>query len=198
MDAPLGILFLKKAELYNLVERFDNQASKDKEGSENPNTWKVEKIIFEWTYRGHKHLGTPIVTDMFEKGSSKLRDWKLVDENGEIKKKYENILKKSKKIIENMVIKGFADPYLESDKGLSKSIKEGIIINREGLLVGEVIFKANEKPFIKKTYQVFSWLMDYGGAWVLLIVVSITLIMACINIILTLIITIATFWNVFG
>lgn len=66
MNAPFGIVFLKKAELYNLVRRLDEQADGDPKDSRNPNTWPVEKNIFEWSYDGHKHLGTPLTPDFFK------------------------------------------------------------------------------------------------------------------------------------
>lgn len=171
MNAPFGIIFLRKAELYNLVKRFDEQSAIDKKKpTKAPNTWTVEKNIFKWSYKGHKHLGTPLTPDFFKRGNKKLSDWYLADEEGKIKKEYEIILKFPEKILENMVIKGFADFYdnLEHSKG--------IILNKEGLLLGEVIYNVGgRKPPV--IYQIYSWLMDYGGAWILLILVILTIIM---------------------
>ena len=122
MDAPLGIIFLKKAELYNLVKRLDEQSALDKknenkEKNENkaPNTWPVERNILEWTYLHHKHLGTPITAEFFEidDDNSKLKDCGLADKNG-IKTEFQKVLASNQnhKIRQNMVIRGFADFYI--------------------------------------------------------------------------------------
>jgi hypothetical protein len=200
MDAPLGILFLKKAELYNLIERLDKQADEDPRDSKNPNTWPVEKNIFEWSYKGHKHLGTPLTPGMLKNSKEKLRGFNLLDKNGEIEKKYKTILDKPEKIIENMVIKGFADCYNESirsKKGIKDAVEEGIILNKEGLLLGEVIYNVNNrKHCVKWIYKIYSWLMDYGGAWVLLVlVIASSIVIFCFNFINISLNLINTFFN---
>ncbi len=195
MNVPFGILFLKKAELYNLVKRFDEQEAdiadklaKNKK-SRIPSTWPIEKNIFEWSYDGHKHLGTPLTPDHFKPDNphNKLKDWKLCKDNCDDKKceleeSYKQIIKynKPKKIFENMVIKGFADSDKES---------KGIILNKEGLLLGEVIYNVNNrKPRVERIYKIYSWLMDYGGAWILLIFVILTIIMTWF----------VNLWNIFS
>ena len=77
MDAPFGIAFLKKAELYNLISRFDKQYG----GSPRNNPWLIERQILRWTYKHHKHLGSPIKTDHLSGGSSenKLSDFGMLD-----------------------------------------------------------------------------------------------------------------------
>lgn len=107
----------------------------------------------------------------------------MLDANGKIKEEYELILKSDEKIRENMVIKGFADFYdnLEHSKG--------IILNKEGLLLDEVIYNVNNKePRVKRIYQIYSWIMDYGGAWILLILVILTIIMTWF----------VNLWNIFS
>jgi hypothetical protein len=182
MDAPLGIIFLRKAELYNLVIRLDKQSAIDKKNADKvkgtekekkhnkaPNTWAVERNIFEWSYEGHKHLGTPLIPEFFRNSNQKLTDWQLTYENGNIKEEYEDILQQPEKILENMVIKGFSDFYNNLDHS------KGVVINKDGLLLGEVIYKIREKNS-HVIYQVYSWLMDCGGAWILLIIFIITII----------------------
>lgn len=182
MDAPFGIVFLKKAELYNLVRRMDEQAGGDPKDSRNPNTWPVERKIFSWSYWGHKHLGTSLTPDFFKRGNKKLSDWDLLDSNGKIKKEYELILKSDEKIRENMVIKGFADFYKNSEHS------KGIILNKEGLLLGEVIYREGKSNYIKNSYRFFSWIMDSGGAWILFTLVILTIIMTLFM----------NFWNIFS
>ena len=189
MEAPLGILFLKKAELYNLITRFNEQKDiitddvNDKESSSGiPSSWPVEKKILKWSYAGHKLLAEPLVPGMLKKGNKKLIDWGLADKNGEIIKDYEEILKYPNHILQNIVIKGFADCYNKekySKEGIKAAIKDGILLNREGLLLGEVISNVEEKkPRVERIYRYYSWLMDYGGAWILLILFIIAIVSA--------------------
>ena len=59
MEAPFGILFLKKVELYNLVRDLRDKSktmTSEHLGSHNPVTWYVEEKILKWTYHGHKYL----------------------------------------------------------------------------------------------------------------------------------------------
>lgn len=211
MEAPLGLLFLKKAELYNLITRLDERKDiitdgvKDKSTTSRiPSSWPIEKNILMWSFYGHKHLGSPIKYEHFELGKHcKLKDWKLCENNDPynnefvLKKEYAFISNKGnlkeinrtkvKKIFENMVIREFASySYKEGDT--SKKEFEGIILNKEGLLLGEVIYNVNAKPCIKRIYHIYSWLMDYGGAWVLLILFIITIIATWL----------ISFWNIFS
>lgn len=49
MYTPFGIVFLKKAELYNLIRRLDKQARDDVKDPINSFTWPIEKRILRWT-----------------------------------------------------------------------------------------------------------------------------------------------------
>ncbi len=179
MNAPFGIVFLKKAELYNLIRRLDKQAADDEKDSINPNTWPVERMILKWTYKYHKHLGTPMMDDFFKSGNRKLKDWGLADINDVIKKEYKQTLKFPDKIRENMTIKGFAD--FDNNPAQPKNI----IINKEGLLLGEVIYNVECRKFpVRWIYRIYSILIDYVGAWILLLFVIIpTIIILIINLI---------------
>jgi hypothetical protein len=89
-----------------------------------------------------------------------------------LKDEYKLILKynKPKKIFENMVIRGFSEYYNKED------VSEGIILNKEGLVLGEVIYELDKKkPSIISIYSIYSWLMNIGGAWIIIILFLITI-----------------------
>lgn len=135
-----------------------------------------EKMILKWTYTGHKHLGSPIADDFFKKGNRKLKDWGLIDTSGNIKEEYKQILKFPEKIRENIAIKGFADFDRNSNQ------KKSIIFNKEGLLLGEVIYNVECRKFpIRWIYWIYSSLIDYVGAWILLIFIIIPTIIILIK-----------------
>jgi len=187
MNAPFGILFLKKAELYNLVKRLNKQVKQRKKQhpkSKNPDTWPVEKQILKWSYHGHKYLASPITDEHFKSDSShnKLGDWELLDKNGKVLPKYRPILNCKDKIRENMVERGFARYY-----GNLINTKD-IVISKEGLLLGDVIYNVTRKnPFIRFAYWFYSLIIDYIGALILLLLVIIpTLIILIYNLIILL------------
>lgn len=185
MDAPFGILFLKKAELYNRMIELDKRAEDIKVDVDNPDTnselystWPVEKEILRWTYTGHKHLATPITHKCFNRDKTgKLKDWQLCENNDPknedyiIKEYYNKIIKKNKsyKIRQNIVSNGYAEYSNKKDAD--------IVFNKKGLLLGEVIYRAGKSNYIENSYRFFSWIMDSGGAWILLILVILTIIM---------------------
>ena len=183
MDAPFGIIFLRKAELYSLLKDQWKQALIMKNRhrkSPNPITWYVEEKILKWTYHGHKYLYATINTSDFKlEGSNKLKDWELLDNNGKIKDMYDDHVKKSiemcieqpNAVLSNMVARGFAEYFDEK--------KNSIIINKDGLLFGEIIYNVEEENSIY-TYKIFSFLMGLGGAWILLILFALTIIITII------------------
>ena len=185
MDAPFGILFLKKVELYNLVEDQRKKVEVMKSlhpESNNPITWPVEEKILKWTYHGHKYLTDSIKeNDFVFKKSRKLKDWELLNEKNEVKEEYKKAVNQPKSILKNMVAREFAR-YDDDDP-------TSIIINKEGLLLGEVIYNSqHENRSIKCIYKIYSCLFDYVGAWILFIIVIITIIMTLsINL-----------WNIFN
>ena len=181
MDAPFGILFLKKVELYNLVKDQRKKVEvmkKHNPFSKNPITWPVEEKILRWTYHGHKYLADPIKkTDFtFKNISTKLKDWKLLDEYNEVYEIYKQAVKQPDSIFKNMVARGFA--YYKN-----KNSHNSIIITKSGLILGEVIYNSEKGNFfIKNAYRFFSILIDYIGTWILLILVIFTIIMSLWNI----------------
>lgn len=170
MEAPFGIAFLKKAELYNLICRFDKQYN----GSSKDNPWLIERQILRWTYNHHKHLGSPIDTNHLsrDKQWSKLKEFGMLNRKGELKPQF-IYLKKGHltKVLENLVVRGFAT-YFDIEHG-----HNAIIINKEGLLVGEVIADMEkDSPIIKFNYLFYSNIMDHFGAFLLLIITLLSLL----------------------
>lgn len=168
MDAPFGIAFLKKAELYNVICHLDKQYRNEvKSTSFRPSSWSIEKQILKWTYKHHIHLGTPITMDDLGIGpKNKLNQFGMVDKNGNLKKEFEYLDKMHlSKPLENLVIRGFANYYDE------KSGHNAVVINKEGLLVGEVLADVNQdNPLVKINYIFYSSLIDHTGAFVLIII----------------------------
>ncbi len=199
MDAPFGILFLKKAELYNRMIELDERAEDVKKEVDNKeknsklySTWPIEKEILRWTYTGHKHLATPITGSDFNPGEKgKLKDWQLCVNNEydndqyELQEYYHDIIYGNiKKIIDrngtdqilhNIVGNGYAK-YSDKD-----NTDMGSLINKEGLLLGEVIYRAGKSDYIENSYRFFSGIMNSAGAWILFGLVSLTIIMALLT-----------------
>jgi len=97
MDAPFGMLFLKKVELYNLIKDQRKKVEVMKilhPDSQNPITWPVEEKILKWTYHGHKYLAGSINKSDFDlKKSRKMEDWELLDQNKIVKQEYQKAVK---------------------------------------------------------------------------------------------------------
>lgn len=164
MDAPFGIAFLKKAELYNLICRFDKQYK----GSPQNNLWLIERQILRWTYKHHKHLGSPIDTNHLSTDQkwSKRHDFGMLDKKGKLKKEFIYLETGNlTKPLENLIVRGFAT-YFDEAHG-----HNAVVINRDGLLVGEVIADIEKNnPFIKINYWFYSNIIDHLGASILLII----------------------------
>jgi len=223
MDAPFGILFLKKAELYTIIKNLDKQKKEidddvnDKESpSEVYSTWPVEKQILKWSYWGHKYLKHPIKIVHFTnlKEAYKLKDFKLCIDNeyknkknwlnkdtDELKEEYKKIIGNNKKnfneklfdskdsklnidhkaiqhILENIVVRGFSNPHYDDNNQLDDKQQrnlDGIKINNEGLLLGEVLYKL-DKCKTHLIYYIYSYLMQHFGAWIFLFILIFTLI----------------------
>jgi len=168
MDAPFGIVFLKKAELYNLICRFDKQYKNNVKSSEFRSTpWSIEKQILWWTYKHHMHLGSPIKTEHLSLSSknNKLADFKMLDKKGRLKKEFSYLGKRHlTKPLENIVVRGFASCFDESQG------HNAIVINKNGLLLGEVLADIEESNLLKKiNYLFYGHIIDHLGAFILLI-----------------------------
>lgn len=182
MDAPLGFAFLKKAEFFNLSQRLDKQVPKNNHLQNSPNTWPIEKRILIWSFAHHKHLSSPITSEDFriENHKNKLSDWGLLKKDGSVKNEFLVVLLDNEKVRQNLFERGFArfqygNPYQNNS----------IIISQEGRLMGEVLFDV-EKGNKWKTlaYRIYSELIDYAGAWILLIVLVSSLIVWLVRILL--------------
>ncbi|MBL7158943.1 hypothetical protein ISS85_00500 [Candidatus Microgenomates bacterium] len=175
MNAPLGITFLKKAELYNLALSLDKEYKQSKQpDNTSKSLWPVEKVILRWTHQGHRHLGSAIKTDhlTLEHKDSKLSDFGMFDSQKQLKPEFKVMQKTAlHKPLENLVVRGFAEYF---DKSHAHT---AIIINKEGLLFGNVLTELEKDDWlINFNYKVYGKIMDHLGAFILFWVTVITLL----------------------
>jgi len=98
--------------------------------------WKIEKTILKWTANNHHHLGSPLTNDGVAKDILKN------------KYSYEHL-----HAIESLIHRKYAERK-----------EEGIIITKEGLLMGEVVNEVEgDKVYLKYKnqlkYEIFFWLV---------------------------------------
>lgn len=170
MEAPLGVTFFKKVELYQKISSLDQQARKMDKQRRIPPLWPLEKKVLLWTYTGHKHLGSPIRAHHFEEGSShsKLADF------GITKEELHNV--HLTRLLDNFIAHGFATEILEGRLYTGQAPDENrIYITREGLLVGEVLHEL-KNPFYWVSYRIWGNLWGHLGGFILLIALLATLI----------------------
>lgn len=185
MNAPFGITFLRKAELYNLASRLDGEfaeTKKDKK-SKHPSLWPIEKAILKWTYHGHKHLGSAIKTDHLSLGDkdSKLADFGMLNKEGELKENFRALDGKVAlhKPLENIVIRGFGNYFNEVKHGHT-----AIVINKDGLLFGETLAEIEKNDFlVKLNFFIYSKIMGHWGALALLIITTASLAILILSLI---------------
>lgn len=166
MDAPLGVTFFKKVELYQKLSSLDQQSRKMDKKRGLPPLWPLEKKVLLWTYTGHKHLGSPIEIRHFETGSphSKLEDFGITN------KELQNV--NITRLLDNFIAHGFATEILEGRLYTGQVPDENrIYITREGLLVGEVLTEL-KKPYYQFSYWIWSNLWGHLGGFILLIVLT--------------------------
>lgn len=91
----------------------------------------------------------------------------MLNNKGELKSEFRYLQNgQLHKPLENLVIRGFAEYFNQSQHGHNK-----IVINKEGLLVGEVLSDIETgNPFIKVNYYLYSRIIDHIGAFLLLII----------------------------
>ncbi len=169
MDAPLGLTFFKKVELYQRIRSLDSQAKKMDKKRNLPPLWPLEKKVLAWTYKGHKHLGSPINTSHFEAGSihSKLEDFGITS------KDLKNV--NLTRLLDNFVLHGFASEILEGRLYSGQVPDENnIYITREGLFVGEILNEL-KNPFLEVSYWIWGKLWGHLGAFILLLVLLVVL-----------------------
>lgn len=170
MDAPLGVTFFKKVELYQKISSLDNQAIKMDKKRGLPPLWPLEKKVLAWTYTGHKHLGSPIKTNHFEIGSShsKLEDFRIT--KGEL----HNV--NLTRLLHNFIGHGFATEILEGRLYSAQAPDENsIYITRDGLLVGEILSELNN-PLRRFSYWIWGKLWGHLGAFILLLALSVAIL----------------------
>lgn len=170
MDAPLGVTFFKKVELYQKISSLDEQARKMDKKRGLPPLWPLEKKVLAWTYTGHKHLGSPIKTTHFEANSShsKLEDFGITE------RELSNV--NLTRLLHNFIGHGFATELLEGRLYSGQTSDENsIYITREGLLIGEVLNELNN-PLCRLSYWVWGKLWGHWGALILLIVLGVALL----------------------
>jgi len=169
MDAPLGVTFFKKVELYQKISSLDQQSKKMDKKRGLPPLWPLERKVLAWTYTGHKHLGSPINASHFEAGSphSKLDDF------GIIKEELHNV--HLTRLLDNFIAHGFATEILEGRLYTGQVPDENrIYITREGMLVGEVLNEL-ERPLYRISYLIWGYLWGHIGALILLVALFIAI-----------------------
>ena len=168
MDAPLGITFFKKVELYQNIKALDKQLkqiSSDPEDVLPDPTWNIEKKVLKWTYVGHRQLGTPLSTGHFNRENKyQLKAFGLEPEDVKV----QNITR----VLENFVGHGFATHT--RDGSLTSGDHNVIYFTREGLLTGEILNEL-DNPSSRLSYVVWGFLWGHVGAWILLITATIGL-----------------------
>lgn len=133
---------LEKFKLYQEFFRAGNIWKKNKQ-----EYWKHEKAILHWAYsKKHQHLGSPLTTDTFK------REYGLPSQGVRLCTKNALVLAEEMKaengnkiehIMANLVVKGLADIITRyrdvriEDK--NNYFVHSIVINRRGLLVGELV-----------------------------------------------------------
>lgn len=162
MDAPLGVTFFKKVELYQKISSLDEQSRKMNEQGGLKPFWSLEKKVLSWAYMGHKHLGSPIKTDDFSPGNpdNKLNDFKIKTEE------MEGI--NLTRLLDNFIAHGFATEILEGRLYTGHAPNENLMyLTREGLLVGEVLNEL-ENPFYRLSYWIWGKLWGHWGGLILI------------------------------
>lgn len=158
MEAPLGITFFKKVELYQHIKQWDDQFKKlSAKKSRAEATWGIEKKVITWIYFGHKNLGSPIISAHFEANSprSKIKDFNFSDSE---LKSLEKINRT--RLFENFAMRGYAHHKEEPDE---------LYFNSDALLTSTVLYEIN-KSFLKRaSYEVWSLMWGHLGAFLLLV-----------------------------
>ncbi len=162
MDAPLGVTFFKKVELYQKISSLDYQSRNMDKKRGLPPLWPLMKKVLTWTYTGHKHLGSPIKKEHFDPGSShsKLEDF------GITKEELRGV--SVSKLLDNLIGHGFATDILVG-KLAKKSIEQEIYFTREGLLMGEVLNELKNFRY-RLSYWIWGSLWGHLGGFILLFV----------------------------
>lgn len=140
MNTPITSKFFKKIELYQELvfqDRLFKKSLKDPDQThQTKSTWEVEKKVLYWTRWGHKHLGSPLVTNRF-KTDYDLQDMKLTQKEAEVAG--------IRELMQNLVQRGFAK-YVDEQKREDA----GILISDKGLLAGALVYEIYKPKLITK------------------------------------------------
>lgn len=187
MEIPFVLKFLKNIDLFqdlnNLDKIFEYQFDQLNLGKTSTiPLWQAEKKILYWTYKYHKHLGSPLRIFNFK------RDIDTKGEESYFEFNKEEITKISiRNVFGNLVNRGYANFYPD---GKIQDDCEGIIFTREGLDMGGLIQRVhslldisryeklsnyNEKTNATKYLRRNIWAKIYWGyliaAWVAFIMI---------------------------
>lgn len=147
MELPITPKFFKKLELYQELKRLNKRDNGHIE-------WDMEKDLLLWAHLNHFHLGSYLGTqEVFEKLQG-FNKYSLDELN-------EHIFK----TMQNLEEHGWAEWW--TPKGQKNAIK----INREGMLLSEVIYEITHKNR-DKIFQlliIVSWLTIVAGIIIVLI-----------------------------
>lgn len=169
MEAPLGVTFFKKVELYQKISDLDQQTKKMSTKGGIESFWPLEKKVLAWAHVGHKHLGSPIRTDDFSQGSS---DNKLADFEIEAEEVKDINLTR---LLDNFIAHGFATEILEGRLYSGRTPNENLMyLSREGMMVGEILNEI-KNPIYHLSYWFWGKLWGHLGGFILIIVLLIVL-----------------------
>lgn len=183
MDAPLGITFFKKVELYQKIKGLDKQVIEMSPDSSLKPTWPFERKVLHWSYKGHKKPGSPIKTTHFTN-----RDGGMLDDFDITAEEIEGVNLTS--ILKGFIVHGFAFSFMEGQVYAGDLKDENkIYLSSEGLLAGEVLNEI-DRPLQKASYEVWSRLWGHFGAWALLIM----FLLSILKLLLSLFVEFRTFW----
>lgn len=140
MELPITPKFFKKLEIYQEIKRLDKRNAKHSE-------WDMEKDFLLWAHTDHFHLGSFLSTKNVLDRLNKLNKYNNKDLNDHVFK-----------MMQNLKEHGWAEWWPREWEN------NAIKINKEGLLVGEVIFDISRSGRIfYESFILISWLTIISG-----------------------------------
>ncbi len=183
MEAPLGITFFKKVELYQTIRDLNDKARiEDKNSGGTVSVWPIGRKILKWTREKHKHPQSSFSDYRlyYWDKDNKLNDIGISREDlyrGSISKdKQKNETQVTvEQIFKHLDFFGFAKFEDNSNKSEYKKNRDKrgrikIYITKEGFLAGKVLAE-QEKKLTWISYQVWGRLWGHLGASILLIII---------------------------
>jgi len=136
MGSLIKLKFFRKLELFQEL-RSENKKAKNAGGTKKE-LWNMEKDVLEWTVNNHHHRASALRNEDIQNIVRDYKEEEMDNELGEISK--------------NLISREFAKQYEEGDCG------SGIIILREGFLMGEVIKELKgHKRFFYRIFIILVW-----------------------------------------